>query len=175
MLSATIDASVLYSAPLRDTILWLAVGQEWIRSVLRNRPDLKVHRLERTRDLMNEWVADCLVTGYEPLIDTLTLPDADDRHVLAAAIHGNASVIVTRNIRHFPNSLLQAYQVVAQHPDDFLFNLLSTETEAALIWLARQRSGLNNPPRSVDQYIEGFVIAKLPKTAELLRQHTNKL
>jgi len=35
---------------------------------------------------MNSAVRDCLVEGYEPLIEGLKLPDADDRHVLAAAI-----------------------------------------------------------------------------------------
>jgi hypothetical protein len=38
-------------------------------------------------------IPDGLVTGHETLIAGLTLPDADDRHVLAAAIRCNASVI----------------------------------------------------------------------------------
>ena len=49
---------------------------------------------------------DCLVTGYEPLIPTLALPDPDDRHVLAAAIHGGAGLIVTFNLGDFPASVL---------------------------------------------------------------------
>jgi predicted nucleic acid-binding protein len=47
---------------------------------------------------MNEAVRDCLVTGHEALIATLSLPDPDDRHVLAAAIHAGAEVIVTCNL-----------------------------------------------------------------------------
>jgi len=35
---------------------------------------------------MDKATRDSLVTGYEALIDTLSLPDPDDRHVLAAAI-----------------------------------------------------------------------------------------
>ena len=46
---------------------------------------------------MNEAVRDCLVTGYEDLIASLSLPDPDGRHVLAAAIRGGADVIVTYN------------------------------------------------------------------------------
>lgn len=44
---------------------------------------------------MNDAVRDCLVAGYEDLIDSLTLPDPDDRHVLAAAIRAGAGVVVT--------------------------------------------------------------------------------
>jgi hypothetical protein len=35
---------------------------------------------------MDAHVLDCLVTGYESLIPSLTLPYKDDLHVLAAAI-----------------------------------------------------------------------------------------
>jgi hypothetical protein len=72
-----------------------AIHDEWIRKVLQNRPDLTAQQLARTRELMNRAVPDCLVSGYEKLIDKLELPDPDDRHVLAAAIHARANVIVT--------------------------------------------------------------------------------
>jgi hypothetical protein len=58
--------------------------------VLRDRPDLSRGQLERTRDLMDSRIDDARVSGYEHLIDTITLPDPNDRHVLAAAIHGEA-------------------------------------------------------------------------------------
>jgi hypothetical protein len=77
-----------------------------MRSLLKERPDLARERLERTRDLMNQAVPDCIVTGYEELIDTLSLPDPDDRHVLAAALHGGAEAIVTYNLADFPDSEL---------------------------------------------------------------------
>lgn len=50
---------------------------------------------------MNEAVLDCLITGYEDLIPSLSLPDAGDRHIFAAAIRGRADVIVTFNLKHF--------------------------------------------------------------------------
>ena len=111
------DASVLYPAPLRDFLMWLALAdlfqarwtneihQEWIRNVLKNRPDLTLIQLDRTKNLMNSNVRDALITGYEPLIPTLILPDINDRHVLAAAIHGRADFIVTFNLKDFPTSL----------------------------------------------------------------------
>jgi hypothetical protein len=39
---------------------------------------------------MDAAIPDVTVTGHEHLIDQLTLPDPDDRHVLAAAIHACA-------------------------------------------------------------------------------------
>ena len=92
------DASVLYAAPVRDLLLELAlsdlfrakwteqINDEWMSHLLANRPDLTAAQLARTRALMQAHVRDCLVEDYEALIDTLTLPDPDDRHVLAAAI-----------------------------------------------------------------------------------------
>lgn len=105
--TAIYDACVLYPAPLRDFLMWLALADlfkarwteeihaEWIRNILNNRSDLTLEQLTRTKNLMNTNVRDCLVTDYESLIETIELPDSDDRHVLAAAIHTKASTIVT--------------------------------------------------------------------------------
>jgi len=101
--TALYDASVLYPAPLRDLLMRLAmtglfrarwtdaIHDEWMAAVLRNRPDLTEDQLRRTRDLMNQHVPECLVTGYAGFIDGLDLPDPGDRHVLAALRHGSAA------------------------------------------------------------------------------------
>src|ERR1700733_1672869 len=120
-LIAFLDASVLYPGRLRDLLMHLAmrhlfqprwserVQDEWIAALMRNRPDLAVAQLQRTRRLMDDHINDALVSGYEHMIDQLTLPDADDRHVLAAAIHGCARVIVTANLRDFPTDALSPH------------------------------------------------------------------
>jgi hypothetical protein len=77
------------------------------------RPDLKPESLARTRELMRIAVPDCLVTGHEHLIDGLDLPDRDDRHVLAAAIHAGAQTIVTANLKDFPSVALAPYGLEA--------------------------------------------------------------
>ncbi|MFD2252423.1 hypothetical protein FHS82_004110 [Pseudochelatococcus lubricantis] len=96
--TALLDANVLHPAPLPDLLLQLAVTdlfkarwtadihREWIEALLRNEPARNRTALERTRDLMDKATRDCLVEGYHALIPALTLPDPDDRHVLAAAI-----------------------------------------------------------------------------------------
>ena len=110
---AVYDACVLYPAPLRDLLLRLAltdlfrarwterIHEEWMRSVLKDRSDLSAQQIQRTRELMDLSVPDCLVTGYEGLIENLDLPDPNDRHVLAAAIRCQAGVIVTYNLTVF--------------------------------------------------------------------------
>jgi len=86
------DACVLYPACLRDLLVRLTmtglfrarwtdqIHDEWIGNLLKNRPDLSPERLERTRRKMNQYVRDSLISGYEPLIDAITLPDTKDRH-----------------------------------------------------------------------------------------------
>lgn len=77
------DANVLYPSILRDLLIRIAqaglVQAKWtdkildevFRSLIKNRPSLDPVRLDRTRALMNRAVRDCLVTGYESLIDAL--------------------------------------------------------------------------------------------------------
>lgn len=140
--TAVYDANVLYPAPLRDLLIRLAqaglvrarwtdtIHDEWIRNVLANNPHVTSERLTRTRTLMNEAIRDCLVTGYEDLIASLSLPDADDRHILAAAIRAGAEVIVTYNLADFPAETLSRFDIEALHPDDFLVGLLDGNVPA---------------------------------------------
>jgi predicted nucleic acid-binding protein len=136
------DANVLYPSTLRDVLIRVGIAglarpkwtdrllDEVFRNLRANRPDLDPARLDRTRRLMNEAIRDVAVTGHEHLIDQLDLPDPDDRHVLAAAIHAEARVIVTRNLRDFPASRLTPWGVEARHPDDFLTRLHQDHPDA---------------------------------------------
>ncbi len=102
--SVIYDACVLYPAPLRDLLMHLAltdlfkahwtdaIHDEWINALLR-RKQYEKKVLERTRSLMDASVRDAKVMGYEWLIDSLALPDSDDRHVLAAAIKVGAMLL----------------------------------------------------------------------------------
>lgn len=99
------------------------IHDEWVRNFLKDNPQITAERLARTRTLMNEAVRDCLVTGYEDLIDSLALPDPDDRYVLAAVIRGGAEIIVIYNLKDFPGEILARFDIETQHPDDFLLSL----------------------------------------------------
>src|SRR6266478_6097810 len=128
-LVAVYDACVLHSAFLRDFLVRLAIHgrrqgilrakwtgrihREWIRSVRRRRPSVPVDALRRTRQLMDQHVRGCRVRGYERWEQRLTLPDPDNRHVLAAAIACVADVIVTYNTSDFPPSALDPFGITA--------------------------------------------------------------
>jgi predicted nucleic acid-binding protein len=187
LLTALYDACVLYPAPLRDLLMQLAltdrfrakwteaIHAEWINAVLRERPDLTRPQLERTRDLMNRHARDCLIEGYEALIPSLTLPDPNDRHVLAAAIHGRADIIVTFNLKDFPDWVLKSHGVKAQHPDEFLKNLCGSAPADVCESARKTRARLKNPPKSVDEYLEILALQKLPETVAFLRENRGLL
>lgn len=180
--TALYDACVLYPAPLRDLLLQLAltdrfrakwtdaIHDEWIRNLLEKRPDLTAIQLQRTRELMNVHVRDCLVEGYEPLIAGLKLPDPRDRHVLAAAIHARADVIVTYNLGDFPADVLKTYGLEAQHPDEFIHHLTDLAPEAVALSAQRCRARLKNPPMTTEDYLATLAAQRLPQTIAFLRQ-----
>ena len=182
------DACVLFPAPLRDLLMRLAlvglfrarwsaqIHEEWLRSLLEKRPELTRAQLERTRDLMNTSVLDSLVTGHEPLIEAIVLPDPDDRHVVAAAIRCGADAIVTYNLKDFPEAALQPLGIEAQHPDDFV--LCQIDLGLAVVLRARreQRAALKNPPRSLDDFLNTLESQQLVQTvARLRRDHYAEL
>jgi hypothetical protein len=182
--TAVYDANILYSAPLRDLFVRLAqaglvlarwtdrIHDEWMRNVLANMSRLSPERLERTRGLMNEAIRDCLVEGYESLIPTLTLPDPDDRHVLAAAIQARASVVVTFNLSDFPPDVLKPHGIEAVHPDEFIVRLLDLAPATVCAAAKRQREGLKNPPKSAEEYLATLARLSLPQTVIRLQAYS---
>ncbi len=173
-----LDACVLYPAPLRDLLLELAISGlykahwssaihiEWIRAVLRERSDLDEQKLLRTRQLMDLHSEDALVEGHEALIEGLQLPDPDDRHVLAAAIHSRADAIVTFNLKDFPEDQLRPWGIEAIHPDDFLTYQFDLNVPKVCAAAKRIRTRLKAPPHSAASYIERLRQCGLPRAAD---------
>jgi predicted nucleic acid-binding protein len=185
--AALYDANILYPAPLRDLFIRLAqagivrarwtetIHDEWVRNVLKNNPQLSVDRVARTRALMNDAVRDCLVTGYEDLIDSITLPDPNDRHVLAAAIRGGAEIIVTFNLKDFPADTLARFDIEARHPDDLLSELLDLAPALVCAAVRRQRDALRNPPKTAEELLATLENQGLPQAVARLRQFADLL
>jgi len=72
--------------------------------------------------LKAQW-PDAIVPVDADLIETLSLPDRNDRHVLAAAISGKADVLMTRNLKDFPTKVLARHDIIRREPDGFLLEL----------------------------------------------------
>jgi predicted nucleic acid-binding protein len=180
--TAVLDANVLHSQPLTSLLLELAVARlyrpawsqdihaEWHRSVLRARPDVDPAALDRRRAAMDAAFPDACVSGYAPFIEVLTLPDPDDRHVLAVAVRAKAQVIVTFNERDFPADTLAGFDVVAQHPDVFLRHLVDLQPALVRARIEQMLQGWRQAPNTPEAFIDTLERAGLPDTAAALRE-----
>jgi len=164
-LLVVLDANVLFLASLRDTLLravemrlfGLRLSQQIWDETIRN---LAMERLTpaqtaRLDSGMRIFLTrrNAFVTGYEPLIPTLT-NDEKDRHVLAAAIVAGAQIIVTFNLKDFPNSSLSPHEVVALHPDVFLTRLHALYPDELDRIVREQAAALKKPPRTAGQLLD---------------------
>jgi hypothetical protein len=177
------DACVLYPAPLRDLLMRLAltdlyqakwtqhIHHEWMSNLLKNRPDLTREQIEQTREKMDLHVRDCLVYGYEDLIDGLQLPDSEDRHVLAAAIKTHAQTIVTFNLSDFPAKVISKYNIEVQHPDEFFRHLIDLSPSKFLRTVHETRLSLKKPPKNPEEYLQSLEQQSLPQTVSYLRNY----
>jgi predicted nucleic acid-binding protein len=77
------------------------------------------------------------ISGYESLIPRMT-NDEKDRHIVAAAVHGDAAIILTFNLRHFMPEHLATWGVLALHPQSFLIEIFCREQDAVMTKLQQQ-------------------------------------
>ena len=178
-----LDACVLYPAPLRSYLMYLAqtglyrarwtnqIHEEWIRNLLKNRPELDSEKLNRTRKLMNASASDCLVEGYEQFVEVIELPDLDDRHVVAAAIKGQAEGIITFNLKDFPKPILGPLGLSAIHPDEFLSDMFELNPGAVIQAAQNHRAALKSPSMSAEEFLACLQRQKLPNFVSGLRQY----
>jgi predicted nucleic acid-binding protein len=129
------------------------IHSEWKRNLLKNRTDLTMEQLDRTSELMDHAIPEACVCDYEELVNGLSLPDQDDRHVLAAAIRCGAGVIVTFNLKDFPDKQLAPFGIEAQHPDEFVENLFHLDSAAVVAAAQKQRKQLKTPAMDVESFL----------------------
>ena len=182
-LSALLDANVLYSVQSRDILLqlardsffevrWsLAIQNELRKSLGHKAPHVSDAQLERLLSTMNNSFPDALAAGFEDLVESLNLPDADDRHVLAAAIFGGCNLLVTHNIRHFPHEYIRTFGLRVYRPDDFLAALLLSNPRRFCAFVSRVLSRLRNPAYTFDQYVSQFLQNGLVQTSAILQRY----
>lgn len=180
---AVFDACILYPFHLRNIVVQAAVDRlvdarwtdavhdEWIRSLTADVPAIPMERLRATRRLMNEALPTAMVSGYEKHITTVTLPDPDDRHVVAAAIAANASFILTWNLRHFPENELKKFDLRRINPDTFLSGLFDKVPDLVIGSLANARRNLSKTRVSASDFIAILNGQKLVQLAKQVEKH----
>ncbi|WP_455275059.1 PIN domain-containing protein [Rhizobium herbae] len=186
-LVAVLDACVLYPFHLRNLLVQAAfdglfdahwsddIHAEWIRNLAANAPHVTVDRLEVTRDRMKDVLPQANVSGYQSLIPELDLPDPDDRHVLAAAITGKATLIVSWNIKDFPIENLRSHGVACITPDAFLVELYGQFPEALIDSVARARGNLRKSLPSSEDFVGAVERQGLAAFAAILRQNATRI
>lgn len=139
---AVLDTNVIYPVIIRDLLFWFAhydlytpkwskhIFDEW-KSVLK-RKGVSEEEARKRIQKANQAFPDALVQNYDALIKSLELPDEKDCHVLAAAIKSNANVIVTNNIKDFPEEYLNTFGIKAKIADDFLTDIIDLNGEQAI-------------------------------------------
>jgi predicted nucleic acid-binding protein len=183
---AVYDACVLYPFHLRNVLIQCAfdglvdtrwtddIHAEWMRNLAANAPGTPISRYEITRDRMKAALPEADVANYQALIPTLSLPDPDDRHVLAAAIAGKASVIVTWNLKDFPASALKPHGVACVSPDDFLAGLHAAFPDLLIESVNRARQNLRKTLPSIDEFLAALERQGLTAIVGILRQQQRK-
>ena len=174
--TAILDANVLYPQLMRDVLLSLAhadlysarwttdIEHEWMKALATNFPGQDA-KILKTAEQMRQAIPDCMVTGYESLIPSLSLPDPDDRHVLAAAIAGHADAIVTSNGKDFPEEVLDSFGIELQSPDEFVVNQIMLNKIRALSAIKDMRMRWQRPEITPAALIDLFARQNMPIAA----------
>jgi predicted nucleic acid-binding protein len=173
-----LDACVLFSAPLRDTLLravdrglyrvhWTNEILDEVRRNLVETGRSTEDKAARLVDQMSTYFPEALVEGYSRLIPLMT-NDPKDRHVLAAAVKSKSQVIVTLNLTDFPDEALAPYSIKAQSPDVFLTSLFYLDSEVMTRIVLEQAGDLRNPPLTVDRVLDA-IARQAPEFARLVR------
>lgn len=170
------DANALYSSPLRALLLALhhqgALRLRWSGRVLRECCWALERRPSRTRQdpaavtaALEALGPEARVSGYEGRSAGLSLPDPDDRHVLAAALEGGADVLLTFNFRDFSPRYTRELPIRVWRPDAFLSALIVAAPVAARAAAWQAAGGREEGLRRLK---DSLARGAMPRAAKLL-------
>lgn len=155
--TALLDACVLVPIVLADTLLRIAerelyrplwsdrIVNEAKDAVAAIHPEITVDRIAKRFAAMDEAFEDAQIRGWERFEKRVILPDPDDRHVVAAALRGEANAIVTTNVRDYPADAVRPLSIEVVHPDEFLLDQLERAPRVVLEILREQAEHARNP------------------------------
>ncbi|WP_143515956.1 PIN domain-containing protein, partial [Pseudonocardia autotrophica] len=180
---ALLDTCVLFPQYLTDTLLTQASAKTfrplWSRGILdelglalEHNTSMTSEQIQHRLDRMRTAFPDAEVTGYEHLVDGLTC-DPKDRHVLAAAVRANAEVLVTANLKDFPEHSTKSFDLRVVSPDDFLLDQLDLYPAPVLHCLEEQvdRYVAVHGPATVSELCTALDRAGVPKFAAEVRRN----
>lgn len=158
--TCVLDTNVIFPIEVRDLLFWFAYDElytlKWSRHIFTEWENvMRVKQVSEAEIIKrigwaNSAFPDAMVTKYEALISGLELPDEKDRHVLAAAIKTNANLIVTNNLKDFPNDYLSTFGLSAKSADDFLTDTIDLNREIASASFRKLVLNRRNP--ALDEY-----------------------
>ncbi|HLS31564.1 MAG TPA: PIN domain-containing protein [Flavobacteriaceae bacterium] len=142
------------------------IFKEWERVMIRKGID----KSEAKKRVQNANLAfpDAQVSNYERLINQLELPDATDRHVLAAAIKVNANVIVTNNLKDFPKDYLAEFSLTRKSADDYLIDIIDLNPQEAIEAFREMVLYKKSPPLDEFDVLSSLRKVQLKNTADYL-------
>lgn len=175
---AVLDTNVIFPIVIRDLLFWFAFYElytpKWSATIFEEWKDVMIRKgLSETEankriQRANNAFPDALVTNYQSMIDSLTLPDLKDRHVLAAAIKSSAHVIVTQNLKDFPEEYLNSYSIKAKSADDFLTDIIDLNPEIAVKAFKEMVLNRKNPNMDEFEVLESLRKIGLHDTANYI-------
>lgn len=189
--TAIVDACVLAGALTRNLVLTLAEAgffrPRWSDEILveteraicailtaRGAADAEA-AAKRHCAAITRAFPEALVEHHEALVPALNLPDANDRHVLAAAVQARATVVVTDNVRDFPAGYLGSLQLSASTTDDFLADMVDLDIPAAVAALRTMRLRFKKPELDGSALLTRMEGVGLARTVDLLAGHIDSL
>lgn len=137
-----LDACVLFPTVMREILLgtaatgafspvWSArILEEWARATRRLPEGAEVLARSAIARMRARW-PEAEAAPLPEFVETLSLPDPGDRHVLAAAIEGGAEVLLTLNRRDFPSRTLARHGLIRRDPDGWLVELAAEGHDVA--------------------------------------------
>ena len=126
-------------------------------------------RVDQTIKAMNLAFCDSNVDNFKYLIPTITIPDKDDRHVVACAIKCSADLIVTFNVKDFPKKEVSKYDIEIQQPDELILNLIDRNSELAYQAFCKMVKRLRNPQKTKNEVLNTLENCGLKKTVSKLK------
>ena len=176
---AVLDTNIIYPIEIRDLLFWFAhydlYDPKWTKHILFEWEDVMMRKgiskeeAKKRSHIANLAFPVALVTNFKSLISALALPDEKDRHVLAAAVRFKATIIVTNNLKDFPQDYLDTFGIVAKSADGFIFDLVELNPINSILAFTKLVSNRRNPNLTANDVLNNLLRNGLIKSATLIQ------